>query len=150
MRLVEQIAALVASIIAKERAGQYPEARADVDAKARQAIGMGLGDVRKLSPEAVSHLLAGAGGLRYGRAVILSELLLHDAAISDATNNASDALLSRIHAFCLLSDALETLTQEDRAIYREKLDALAAQLKSLPPHPYLSSKLAAYDARAKT
>ena len=150
MRLIEQIAALVASIVAKERAGHYPEARAEVDAKSREVIGMGLGDVRKLSPEAVSQLLTSSGGLRYGRAVILAELLLHDAAIADATDHASDALLSRVHAFYLLSDTVDTLTAEDQAIYREKLHALATQLRKLPPHPYLSSKLATYDAQPET
>jgi hypothetical protein len=109
-----------------------------------------LGAVRKLSPEAVSQLLTSSGGLRYGRAVILAELLLHDAAISEATDHASDALLSRVHAFCLLSDTVGTLTAEDQAIYREKLHTLVNQLRSLPPHPYLSSKLAAYDAKPKT
>jgi hypothetical protein len=150
MRLIEQIAALVASIVAKERAGQYPEAKAEVDAKAHEVIGMGLADVRKLSPEAVLQLLATSGGLRYGRAVILAELLLRDAAIADATDRGPDALLSRVHAFCLLSDTVDTLTAEDQAIYREKLHTLATHLRSLPPHPYLSSKLAAYDAQSKT
>src|ERR1044072_6841755 len=143
MRLIEQIAALVASIVAKERAGQYPEAKAEVDAKAHELIGMGLAALRKLSPEAVWQLLASSGGLRYGRAVILAELLLRDAAIADATDRGSDALLNRVHAFCLLSDTVETLTVEDQAIYRAKLHALATQLRSLPPHPYLNSKLAA-------
>jgi hypothetical protein len=150
MRLIEQIAAIVASIVAKERAGQYPEARAEVDAQARQVVGMGLADVRKLSPEAVSKLLTSSGGLRYGRAVILAELLLHDAAIGDATEHPSEALLSRIHAFCLLSDTVGTLTAEDQAIYREKLRELAARLRSLPAHPYISSKLAAYDPQPET
>ena len=147
MRLIEQVAALVASIIAKERAGQYPEARAEVDEKARQSIGMSLGEMRNLSPEAVSQLLAGSGGLRYGRAIILAELLLHDAVISDATGHASEALLSRVHAFCLLSDTIDTLTDEDQVVYRQKLDALAARLSDLPAHPYLTPKLAAYDAQ---
>ena len=84
MRLIEQIATLLTSIIAKERAGLHSEARADIDEKAQQTIGMGLGDVRRLSPEAVSQLLQSSGGLRYGRTVILAELLLHDAANSDA------------------------------------------------------------------
>src|SRR4051812_11646945 len=110
MRLVEQIAALVASIIAKERAGQYPEAKADIEAKALHTVGMSLADVRKLSPEAVSQLLASGGGLRYGRAVILAELLLHDALVADAIGNTSEALVSRVHAFSLLSDTLDSLT----------------------------------------
>jgi hypothetical protein len=56
MRLIEQIAALMASIIAKERAGKYPDAKAEIDEKARQTIGLSLEQVRKLSPEAVSQL----------------------------------------------------------------------------------------------
>jgi hypothetical protein len=135
--------------MAKERAGQYPEARAKVDEKARQSIGMSLGEMRNLSPEAVSQLVTGSGDLRYGRAVILAELLLHDAVISDATGHASEALLSRLHAFCLLSDTIDTLTDEDQAIYRQKLDALATRLSDLPAHPYLTAKLAGYNAQRK-
>ena len=150
MRLIEQVAALVASIIAKERAGQYSEASAEVDEKARQCIGMSLGEVKKLSPEAISQLLHSSGGLRYGRAIILAELLLHDAAISDATSHVSEAVLSRVHAFCLLSDNIDTLTHEDQAVYREKLEALAGRLRGLPANPYLSQKLAAYESQQKT
>src|SRR4051812_15086866 len=112
MRLIEQIAALLASVIAKERAGQFSEAKADLEEKARQTIGMNLPDLKRLSPEAVSQLLESSGGLRYGRAVILAELLLHDAAISEATDGKSDTLLSYLHAFCLLSETMETLTAE--------------------------------------
>jgi hypothetical protein len=146
MRLVEQIAALLASVVAKERAGKLPEAKADLEEKARQTIGMNLRDLKRLSPEAVSQLLESSGGLRYGRAVILAELLLHDAALSENSDQSSDALLSYLHAFCLLSDTIETLTEEDQAVYRPKLNELATRLKRLPPHPYLGAKLAQYDA----
>jgi hypothetical protein len=145
MRLVEQIAALLASVIAKERAGFHSEAKADLEEKARQTIGMNVSDLRRLSPEAVSELLKSSGGLRYGRAVILGELLLQDAAISDATGKTNDALLSRLHAFCLLADAIDTLTDEDQALYRPKLQTLATRLRDLPAHPYLNAKLAEYE-----
>lgn len=146
MRLVEQIAALLTSVVAKERAGKLPEAKADLEEKARQTIGMNLRDLKRLSPEAVAQLLESSGGLRYGRAVILAELLLHDAALSENSDHSSDALLSYLHAFCLLSDTMETLTEEDQAVYRPKLNKLATRLRSLPPHPYLGAKLAQYDA----
>jgi hypothetical protein len=109
-----------------------------------------LEQVRKLSPEAVSQLLASSGGLRYGRAVILAELLMHDAKVSEATGQSSDALLSNLHAFCLLSDSVAVLSAEDHAVYREKLDELATRLEALPAHPYLGAKLAAYRAQPKT
>ena len=150
MRLIERIAGLLASIIAKERAGLHSEAKADIDEKTQQTIGMGTRDVRRLSPEAVAELLQSSGGLRYGRAVILAELLLHDAAISDATGQDSDALLDYLHAFCLLSDAIDTLSDDDQAVYRPKLDALVVRLRNLPAHPYLSERLLQYDSRPNT
>ena len=50
MRLIEQIAALMASIIAKERAGKYPEAKAEIDEKSRQTIGLSLEQVEIFLP----------------------------------------------------------------------------------------------------
>lgn len=151
MRLIEQIAALLASVVAKERAGQHSEAKAELEEKARQSIGMGLRDLKRLSPEAVSQLLESSGSLRYGRAVVVAELLLHDATISEASSSDdADTLLSYLHAFCLLSDAVDTLTVEDQAVYRPKLDALVMRLKRLAPHPYVSAKLSEYDARPNT
>ncbi len=147
MRLIEQVAALLASAIAKERAGLHSQARTDLEEKARQTIGMGLADVRRLSPEAVSELLASSGGLRYGRSVILAELLLHDAANSPGGEESADAFLNHLHAFCLLSDAVDKLAEEDQAVYRPKLQALAARLKGRPAHPYVSVKLTEYEAR---
>jgi hypothetical protein len=149
MRLVEQIGALLAGIIAKTRAGLHTEAKAEIDEKARQTIGMNLGQIRGMSPEALSEFLEGGGGLRQGRSVILAELLLHDAANSEATGDNATALLDYLHAFCLLFDTIDTLTKEDRAVYRPKLNALADRLRDLPPHPYLSARLADFDARPK-
>jgi hypothetical protein len=147
MRLIEQIGALLASIIAKERAGQFAEARADINEKARQTIGLNVDEVRKLAPEAVAQLLSSCGGLRYGRAVILAELLLHDGEIAEKTGKRNDALLSYLHAFCLLSDTIETLTPEDQVVYRDKLKALAVRLENFPAHPYVTERIAALKKR---
>jgi hypothetical protein len=49
MRLIERIAALLASIVAKERGGLHSEARADIDEKVQQTIGMDLCGVCRLS-----------------------------------------------------------------------------------------------------
>jgi hypothetical protein len=148
MRLIEQIGALLAGIIAKTRAGLHSEAKAEIDEKAQQTIGMDLRQVRAMSPEAVSQLLDGGGGLRQGRAMILVELLQHDAAVSEATGDNANALLDHLHAFCLLFDTIDTLTKEDQLGYRPKLDALAARLRDLPSHPYVTARLADYDERA--
>lgn len=79
---------------------------------------------------------------------MLAELLLHEAAISEASGE--DAVLGRLQAFCLLADAIDTLALEDQAVYRPKLDELAAQLRDFSSHPYLKAKLAEYDARPNT
>jgi len=150
MRLIEQIAALLTSIIAKEHAGFHSEARADIEEKTQQTIGMRLEEVRRLSPEAVSQLLQSSGGLRSGRAVMLAELLLHDAVNSDAIGEDSDALLDYLHAFCLLSDSIGTLSAEDQAVYRPKLEALSRRLRSLSADPYVTEKLLQYDSRPDT
>lgn len=149
MRLIEQVAALIASMVCKVRSGQYLEARAELNEKAQQNVGLTLDEARKFSPEAVKELLGSAGGLRYGRAVMLAELLLLDAEISEATGHPSDALLNYLHAFCLLCDSVDGLPLDDQAVYLEKLDKLAARLTTLPDHPYLSEKLAGYHARQR-
>jgi hypothetical protein len=66
MRLVEQIGALLAGIIAKTRAGLHTEAKAEIDEKARQTIGMDLRQIREMSPEALSQLLESGGGIAPG------------------------------------------------------------------------------------
>jgi hypothetical protein len=81
--------------------------------------------------------------------VILAELLLHDPAISDAVGESSEALLDYLHAFCLLSDTVDTLSDEDQAVYRPKLDLLVTHLRSLPAHSYVSEKMLEYDSRRK-
>jgi hypothetical protein len=128
----------------------YSDAKSDIDEKTQQTIGMCVHDLRRLAPEAVAQLLQRSGGLRYGRAVILAELLLHDAIISGATGEDSEALLDYLHAFCLLSDSVGTLSDEDQAAYRPRLDALAAHLRRLPAHPYVDEKLLEYDSLQKS
>ena len=54
------------------------------------------------------------------------------------------ALAAYIHAFCLIFDSMPELSNEEQAIYRPKLDALAARLEHLPPNPYITHKLDAH------
>ncbi len=147
MRLIEEIAAALAGIIAKQHGRQYAEARDEVVEKCLETIGMPLADVIRLSPEAVAELLKSAGAFRYSRSVLLGELLLFDVSLGEALGDDSRALLDYLHAFCLFSDSLTALAPEERAVYREKTDALAMRLKELPTNPYIDEKLRQYEAR---
>ena len=141
MRLIEQVAAMLASVVTKRGAGQYDEARQELNAICQQQLGLTLDFVKRTSPEAVAEALAAAGALRHARAVLLSELLTHDAGLSDDTGRASEATVARLHAFCLLADAMPTLSQEEQATYRPKLDRLAESLSALSGNPYVQGKL---------
>ena len=146
MRLVQQIAAMLAAIIAKRRAGQIAEARQEIDATCLQTIGLPLTTLKRMPPEAVAEHLAASGGNRYPRAVMLAELLIQDAELFEEKGEPEQALASYLHAFCLLSDSIDVLSSEEQAIYRAKLAMLAGKLARLPPNPYVSTRLAAYEA----
>ena len=141
MRLVEQVAKMLTSVLAKRAAGQHDEARQELNAICQQHVGLTLDFVKRTSPEAVAEALAAAGALRHARAVLLSDLLTHDAEISDDMGRAAEATVARLHAFCLLADSMQTLSQDEQATYRPKLDRLAESLGALSGNPYVQSKL---------
>jgi hypothetical protein len=147
MRLVEQIAAMLAAIIAKRRGGQVAEAQQDLEATCGQTVGLTLSAVKQLSPDALADFLRDSGGNRYPRAVMLAELLIQDAEILEGKGAIHEATPGYLHAFCLLSDAYPVLSSEERAIYGPKLDALAAKLEHLPPNPYTTERMKACRAR---
>ena len=141
MRLVEQVAKMLASFVVKREAGQHEEARQELDAICQQHVGLTLDFVKRTSPEAVAEALAASGALRHARAVLLSELLTHDADLSSDAGRVAEASVARLHAFCLLVDSMEMLSREEQAAYRPKLDRLAESLSALSGDPYVQSKL---------
>ena len=147
MRLLQQVAAMLAGIIAKKRLGLLAEARQELEETCLRTVGLPLDRVKRLSPDELAEKLRFSGALRYTRAVMLAELLIQDAEILESKNEAQQALASYIHAFCLLSDSLEVLSTEEQAIYGAKLEILAGKIDHLPPNPYTTQKLLAYRAR---
>ena len=141
MRLVEQVAKLLVSIVAKREAGQHAEARQELNALCQEHVGLTLDFVKRTSPEGVAEALAAAGALRHARAVLLSDLLTHDADLSDDTGRAAEATVARLHAFCLLADSMQMLSRDEQATYRPKLDRLAESLSAMRGNPYVESKL---------
>lgn len=145
LRMVEQIAALLATILAKKQAGKVAEAETEVENVCLQTIGLKLADLKRLSPEAVEDLLKSAGALRPVRAITLAELLLVDAEMHEASPNTMPPVVSNyVHAFCLFADAMDTLTTEEQTFYRAKLDMVADRLGALREHPYIKERLRDY------
>jgi hypothetical protein len=144
LRMVDQMAAMFASVIARKQAGQLAEARAELENTCIQTIGLTLTDLKRLSPEAVAQLLNNAGALRPIRAVTLAELLLVDAEWHETGQDALPPVSNFVHAFCLLADTIDALTTEDQAIYRAKLNMLADRLGDLRTHPYIKERLRDY------
>lgn len=148
LRLIEQFGALLASIMAKRKAGQVAEAQQELDAWCFQAVGMSLRLVRQMSPGALHQHIYGSGSNDYQRAILLAELLIQDAEMLEAGGEPQQALVANLHAFNLLFDARDLLPATDKATYGPHLAGLAAKLDHLPPNPYLTEKLAQLRAEA--
>lgn len=144
LRIVDQMAAMLATIIAKKQAGQLAEAGAESESTCIRTIGQTLTDLKRLSPEAVAQVLNNSGALRPVRAVTLAELFLIDAELHEADQPPRSSLPNYVHSFCLLADAMDALTTEEQIIYRVKLDMLADRLGDLRTHPYIKERLRDY------
>ncbi len=116
MRLLQQVAAMLAAIMTKRGNGQIDEAQQELQETCFQPVGLSLDAVKQLSPDALASHLRDAGGNRYYRAVTLAELLIQDAEILDALGESQSALPGYFHAFCLLSDSLHVLSSEEQAV----------------------------------
>jgi hypothetical protein len=145
MRLIEQAAAMLAALLERRRKGEIQEARQDLQALCLENVGLPLETVKNFSPNAIAEHLSTAGAHRYVRAVMLAELLIQDAETLEIQGEVQRALPSWVHAFCLLFDAYPVLSEEEQAVYRAKLEALAEKVAKLPPNPYTTERLEALD-----
>ena len=132
---------MLAGILAKMKGGQYPAARLEIDHICLTHIGLSMSDVKQRSPESLTEHLSHSGPLKIQRSILLAELLLQDAELCDRDANETGAVLSRMHAFCLLTSSIDSLDQSEQPAYRAKLTQIAEQLKPFTTHPYLVDKL---------
>ncbi len=147
LRLIDQVAIMLAQIAGREVAGDNSGAKAELNAQCRQTIGLDVSQVQHMSPETLVQLLNTAAGLRQARAIMLSELLLKDAEMHP--EDVSRVSLDRLHAFCLIADVVDSLDVDDQQIYRTKLKLLLDQLQPLQDSPYIAAKLREYDSQRK-
>ena len=131
LRMLHQVGAMLAGIIAKRQRGDLAGAEAELQEQCLQRVGLPLVVVKHSPPQAVAELLAGGGALHHARGVFVAELLLQDAALAEARGNPPDALGSYRVAYRLLTDALSVLSVDEEKTYRARLVAIAARLRDL-------------------
>ena len=124
LRMIEQIAQMLAAIMALRKAGRNSEAIEQIAGACQDHVGIPLEIVRRSSPETLLQLLESGGALRYVRAVILAELLMQDSAVQEEHGKLREALIARAQAYALVSDALPHLPPTEQSIYRKKMELL--------------------------
>jgi hypothetical protein len=131
LRLIRQMAMLVANIIAKRQAGQLDAAGDEIEAKCLQATGLPLVVVKQSTTESLAELLAAGGALQIPRAIALAELLIQDGEIALSRGNPPGAALSFRHAAALLSNSIDALGEEEQRHYRARLALVAERLRDV-------------------
>src|SRR5438105_9201665 len=124
LRMIKQIAQMLAAILALRKAGRNSEAIEQIASACQDHVGIPLEIVRRSSPETLLQLLESGGALRYVRAVILAELLMQDSAVQEEYGKLREALIARAQAYALVSDALPHLPPTEQSIYRKKMELL--------------------------
>jgi hypothetical protein len=124
LRLIEQVS-LVLAELSRLKAGEKP---ARISALCLRETGLPLDFVKHSSPEVILQLLESGGGTQYARAVLLAELLLQDAEVSESAGKNREATISRVQAQALLDHGVDELSPEEQAIYRPELESLTRDL----------------------
>ena len=143
LRLIEQMATMLAGLLARRKAGEVIQAREDLENLSVRSSGFTLSELKNLAPEEVAKIMQRAGSLQIIRSFTLAELLLLDAKWHEEDRTSGELLPNYVHAFCLIADWMETLGKEDLEHYRVKLAQIAEKLGDLKQHPYIAPRLAA-------
>ena len=147
LRMIEQVRLMVANILAARLAGRNDDAMKQIEAACLHSIGLPWALVKRSSPEELSELMQRSGE-RYAKAVLLAELLLQDAELSEIKGNFMERIRSQFQAFCLLQESFDILTPDEKAVYRPKMNALAQSLVTVSDAPYLQKKLSDYKIKS--
>ncbi len=142
MRMIEQMATLLAGLLDRRRAGEVIEAREDLENLCLRSSGRTLAEIKILAPEEVAKIMDRAGALKIMRSLTVAELLLLDAQWHEADRTEEQLTPNYAHAVCLIADAMEGLGTEEQAHFRAKLANAAGKLGELVRHPYIEQRLA--------
>jgi hypothetical protein len=131
LRMIQQAAMMLASIIARKERGDLPGAAREIEEKCLQTVGLPLAVIKQSTPDSLAELLAAGGALRPARSIALAELLIQDAELCERQGDPVLAVLAYAHAARLLADSLGALSGEDFTHYQSKLEDVDAKLRDL-------------------
>ncbi len=131
LRLIDQVAMMLAEIVAKRKGGERGLARTEIENQALQHTGLPMSLIRGATPAMVADLLRNGGELRFIRAILLAELLLQDAEISEESGDKGAALTAYLHAWCLLHDSIGSFNADERAHFGAKQAQAGSRLSEL-------------------
>jgi hypothetical protein len=140
MRMIQQVAQMLAVLMGHRHAGRREEAAQEIERACLLHAGVPMSMVRLATPEALRQFLPAGGHRNLARDIMLAELLMQDAELMDEQGEAAAALHSRSHAFCLINDAVDSLAADDTAHYRSTLDSLAKAMDGFPLDSYVAVK----------
>ena len=141
LRMIEQLATMLAALLNRRKAGEVIQAREDLENHCIRTIGFTLSEIKGLAPEEVAKILDRSGALRVTRAMILSELLRLDAEWHQEDRTSEQLMPNYVHAFCLVADSIDALSSEEQPHFRAKLVTYAEKLGELRQHPYIAERL---------
>ena len=116
--------------LSRLKSGEKP---ARISALCLREIGLPFDFVKHSSPETILQLLESGGATQHVRAVLLAELLLQDADLSEAAGKTREATISRVQAQALLRHSVNELSPEDQKFYRPKLEEQTKLLRRANP-----------------
>jgi hypothetical protein len=149
LRLIEQLATMVAAFISRRKAGETIQAREDLENTSVRTIGFTLSEIKGLAPEEVARILNRSGALRVTRALILAELLRLDAEWHQEDRTGDQLTANYVHAFCLTADSIDSLSLDEQPHFRARLASYAEKLGDLRNHPYIAERLARFEPTAQ-
>ena len=115
LRLIDQIALLLAEILHLRKLRRAGEARRQISQACLENVGLPFALVKRSAPETILEMLATGGGTQHVRAIMLAE----------SAGQKREALISRAQARALIAQNLAQLLPQDQSVYRAKLDALS-------------------------
>lgn len=135
VRLIQQMAAMLAVIVSRKQAGRLDEAGEAIAEECLRSVGLPWEMVVQAPPDALQELLAVGGELRFVRSIALAELLLQDAEIQGLRGNPLFSAVRYEAAHRLLTGVVDALAPEEREHYRAKLADVATRLADLGADP---------------
>jgi hypothetical protein len=144
LRLVEQLAKTLGSVVALKKAKRYDEAERGVAEAAKNLVGLDVATLLALPVEHIVTLLSPGSSLDAGKCIVVAELLYEHGELKELQGEDGTAYDTRVRALCLLlevsgRESLERIPDSER--YLRRIEALVDTLSAYPPVPAVQEKL---------